>query len=63
MSGTSEADSAGALPIAGYDELTARQIQTQLAGLTPGELRQVREYERRHANRKSVLDAVERLLD
>jgi polyhydroxyalkanoate synthesis regulator phasin len=63
VTGTSDADSEDSLPIPGYDELTARQVQVQLAGLTPAELRQVREYERRHANRKTVLDAVERLLD
>jgi polyhydroxyalkanoate synthesis regulator phasin len=48
------------LPITGYDELTARQVQEQLTGLRPAELRRVREYERRHANRKTVLEAVER---
>lgn len=62
VSGTSAADAEGALPIAGYDELTARQIQMQLAGLTPAELRQVREYERRHANRKSLLTAIDKAL-
>ena len=49
--------------IADYDHLTARQVQTRLPDLTMGELRQLRDYERRHANRKTVLDAVERLLD
>jgi polyhydroxyalkanoate synthesis regulator phasin len=46
-------------PILGYDELTAAQVQKRLDGLTPAELRKVRDYERRNANRKSVLDAVE----
>lgn len=50
------------LPIAGYDDMTARQVEVRLAGLTPAELRKVREYERRHANRKSVLAAIERRL-
>ncbi len=50
-------------PILGYDELTARQVQERLKGLTPAELRRIREYERRHANRKSVLASVERTLD
>jgi len=50
------------VPIAGYDELTAGQVQKRLRGLTPADLRRVREYERRHANRKSVLSAVERAL-
>jgi polyhydroxyalkanoate synthesis regulator phasin len=50
------------LPIARYDELTAGQVELHLDGLKPAELRKVRDYERRHANRKSVLDAVERAL-
>lgn len=49
-------------PIRGYDELTARQVDQRLAGLKPADLRQVREYERQHANRKTVLDAIERAL-
>jgi hypothetical protein len=50
-------------PIADYDELTARQVCDRLDGLTPAQLRAVREHERRHANRKSVLAAIERALD
>jgi polyhydroxyalkanoate synthesis regulator phasin len=46
-------------PILGYDELTAAQVQSRLDTLTPAELRKVRDYERRNANRKSVLDAIE----
>ena len=46
-------------PVLGYDDLTASQIQGRLASLTPAELRKVRDYERRNANRKSVLDAIE----
>ena len=53
---------AGGAPIVAYDELTARQAIERLKGLTPAELRQVRDYERRHANRKSVLAAIEREL-
>jgi polyhydroxyalkanoate synthesis regulator phasin len=45
-------------PILGYDDLTAAQVQGRLDGLSPAELRKVRDYERRNANRKSVLDAV-----
>jgi polyhydroxyalkanoate synthesis regulator phasin len=51
-----------ALPISSYDELTASQVTKRLGGLTPAELRSVRDYEARHANRKSVLEAVERAL-
>ena len=46
-------------PVSGYDDLTAGQVQSRLGDLTPAELRKVRDYERRNANRKSVLDAVE----
>jgi hypothetical protein len=46
-------------PITGYDDLTAGQVQSRLADLSPAELRKVRDYERRHANRKSVLSAIE----
>ena len=49
-------------PVAGYDDLTAGQVETRLQGLRPAELRKVREYERRHLNRKSVLAAVEKAL-
>jgi|SRR5579884_566200 len=51
-----------AFPIIGYDELTAAQIQRRLRNLEPRELRRVRDYERRHANRKSVLAAIEKRL-
>ncbi len=49
-------------PILGYDELSAAQVQERLEGLRAPELRNVRDYERRHANRKTVLEAVERAL-
>lgn len=49
-------------PILGYDDLTAAQVQGRLEGLSPAELRKVREYERRHANRKSVLAAIDKSL-
>ena len=46
-------------PVLGYDDLTAGQVQGRLDTLTPAELRKVRDYERRNANRKSVLNAIE----
>lgn len=49
-------------PILGYDDLTAAQIAERLSDLTPAQLRKVRDHERRNANRKSVLTAVERAL-
>jgi polyhydroxyalkanoate synthesis regulator phasin len=49
-------------PILGYDDLTAAQVTDRLEDLEPAELRQVGDYERHNANRKSVLAAVERKL-
>ena len=53
---------AGGFPISGYDDLTAAQINGRLDGLSPAQLRQVLDYEKRNANRKSVLSAVEKRL-
>jgi hypothetical protein len=50
-------------PIAGYDDLTAAQIIERLRDLEPDEMRRVREYERRNANRKTVLGALDAKLD
>jgi hypothetical protein len=50
------------LPIADYDELSASDVQERLDALTPAQLRKLRDYERRHANRKTVLDPIERKL-
>jgi polyhydroxyalkanoate synthesis regulator phasin len=47
-------------PILGYDELTGRQVVERIGELSPPQLRTVREYERRHGNRKTVLAALER---
>jgi len=52
----------GTFPITRYDDLTAAQITTRLDDLSPAELRKVRDYERRHGNRKSVLGAIEKRL-
>ena len=49
-------------PITLYDELNAAQIASRLKDLTPAQLRKVRDYERRHDNRKSVLGAIEKKL-
>jgi hypothetical protein len=54
--------STSSFPIAGYDDLVAAEIISRLDALSPADLREVRDYERRHANRKTVLAAVERKL-
>ena len=48
-----------AFPILSYEDLNAAQISDRLEDLSPAELRKVRDYERRHGNRKSVLQAIE----
>jgi hypothetical protein len=52
----------GTFPILGYDDLSAAQITERLDALTPAQLRKVRDHEKRNANRKSVLQAIERKL-
>lgn len=49
-------------PILGYEDLTTAQVKERLGELNPAELRKVRDHERRNANRKSVLTAIERAL-
>jgi polyhydroxyalkanoate synthesis regulator phasin len=49
-------------PILSYDDLTVAQVQSRLTHLSDPELRAVRDYERRHGNRKSLLGAIEKAL-
>ena len=49
-------------PITGYEDLTTAQVKERLADLGDAELRKVRDHERRNANRKSVLGAIEKRL-
>jgi polyhydroxyalkanoate synthesis regulator phasin len=51
-----------AFPISGYDDLTTSQVAARLDALSPADLRRLRDYESRHANRKSVLGAIEKAL-
>jgi hypothetical protein len=49
-------------PIGGYDDLSVSQVQARIQGLTRPERRKVLNYERKHANRKSVVGALEKSL-
>src|SRR3954447_3282696 len=51
-----------AFPITGYDDLTVAQVESRLGGLSPAELRKIRDYEKRHANRKTILSDIEQRL-
>src|SRR6195952_1797431 len=50
---------ADVFPIDEYDELTAAQIISRIGELPVDSLRRVRDYERRNANRKTVLAALD----
>jgi hypothetical protein len=59
--GSDEGDEDG-FPIEGYDDLTAAEVAGRVKGLDADQLRRVRDYERRNANRKTVLSVVEQQL-
>jgi hypothetical protein len=50
------------LAIPGYDSLSASQVVQRLAGLSQGELRDVRAHEQTHRHRRTILNRVEQLL-
>jgi polyhydroxyalkanoate synthesis regulator phasin len=49
-------------PISGYADLNVSQVQARLKELSQPELRKVLTYERKHANRKSVVGVIEKSL-
>jgi hypothetical protein len=49
-------------PISGYPDLNVSQVQARLKELSKPELRKVLTYERNHANRKSVVGAIQKAL-
>jgi hypothetical protein len=59
----SAATSAAGLPIREYDGLSASQVVSRLTGLTPDELRAVRAYEEASRGRRTILLAIDRLLE
>lgn len=57
----SPVDVSSELPIAGYDQLSARQIVDRLDALTGAELAHVEAYERSHRRRQTVLGRIGQL--
>jgi polyhydroxyalkanoate synthesis regulator phasin len=49
-------------PITAYDQLTVHQIDRRLKGLSPADLRKVRDYERKNKARKGLLRSLDRKL-
>jgi hypothetical protein len=49
-----------ALPIRDYQHLTIPQVSKKLVSLSRGDLRQIENYEKKHKNRKGVIDRIEK---
>ena len=47
------------LPIRNYQHMTIPQVKTKLRSLSRGDLRQIESFEKKHKNRKGVLQAIE----
>ena len=50
----------GALQTADYDELSVAEITKRLEGLSPEQLRKVREYEKNNKNRETLIEQIDR---
>src|SRR5215211_4837712 len=48
------------LPVADYDDLTVEEAKERLDGLSEGELRKIRSYEKKHKNRNTLLTWLDR---
>lgn len=51
------------LPIEDYQHLTVDEVEAKLEGLDKGEIEQIRDYEKGHKNRKTLLKALEQEID
>jgi hypothetical protein len=49
------------LPIKDYDGLTVPQVKRRIEDLGPREVRKVESYERKHKNRSTLLEALDRV--
>jgi hypothetical protein len=50
----------GGLPIASYDEMNVGEVSGRLDSLSDEELKRVRDYERRHKNRDTLIEQLDR---
>jgi hypothetical protein len=50
-------------PLRGYDDLTVGEIENKIQGLSKAELSDLRDYEKRHENRKRLLETLDRRLE
>ena len=47
-------------PLEGYDDLSVDEVETKVKGLSREEIREVRDYEKRHKNRKTLIESLDR---
>jgi hypothetical protein len=59
--GDAAAAERAALPIPGYDQLSASQVVARLEGLGPDELHTIRAYESEHRGRNTILGKIAQL--
>jgi len=59
--GNGDGAASAALPIPGYDALSASQVVERLVGLAPEELDAVHDYEASHRRRRTILGKIEQL--
>ena len=50
----------GGLPLEGYDELTVEEAKKKIGGLSEEELKKIRSYEKKHKNRKTLIEQLDR---
>ncbi|MCA1729789.1 MAG: PRC-barrel domain-containing protein [Actinobacteria bacterium] len=51
------------LSIEGYDDLTVEEAKKKLGGLSVGELKEIRSYEKKHKNRKTLVEWFDRTIN
>lgn len=51
------------LPVDRYQHLTVDEVTKKLDGLSESELKEVKEYEKKHKNRKTLLEQLDRQLE
>jgi uncharacterized protein (TIGR02271 family) len=49
----------GGLPLEGYDDLTVEEAKKKIGGLSKEELKRIRSYEKKHKNRKTLLEQLD----
>jgi hypothetical protein len=51
-----------ALPLEDYDEMSVKDVKERVKDLPDKELQEIRDYEKRHKNRKTLVEALDRKL-